>query len=239
MTATMTCSECGFDAARWSATDLQRTIVHADELADYVLDGAGPGTRAQSSDLAVLDLDGDPVEATHAIMHRLHELASIRRHGDTFEPMAGAVVGLHRSGGGVPKQPVDDVMVDAGGVVGDVQATRNHHGRPWQALCLYSADVIEALRGEGHPIGPGTVGENVLISGIDWSRMRGGLTIDIGGVRCTTSSPADPCRNIGASFDGADHRRIDHELHPGWSRWYASVSQGGAIRVGDVVTVTS
>ena len=235
----MTCAECGFDATRWSTTDLQRTIVHADELAGYVLDGAGSTTRERAAELGGLQLDGDPVAATHSIMHRLGTLASIRRACDAFEPMGGSVVGLHRSGGGAPKQPVDDVTVDVGGVLGDVQATRNHHGRPWQALCLFSADVVDALRAEGHPIAPGTVGENVLISGVDWSRMRGGLTLEIGGVRCTTSSPADPCRNIGASFVGADHRRIDHELHPGWSRWYASVVRDGPIRVGDTVTVTA
>lgn len=239
MTATLTCDECGFDSSRWSPTDLRRTIVHAEDLAGYVLDGAGDDVLERASELAPLELSGDEAIAAHRIMHRLDVLASIRRSGEPFVAMTGTVIGLHRSGGGAPKQPVDEVVVDAGGVVGDVQATRNHHGRPWQALCLYSADVIEALRSEGHPIGPGTVGENLLIGGIDWSRLRGGLTIEVGGVRCRTSSPADPCRNIGASFVDADHRRVDHALHPGWSRWYASVLVGGSIRLGDVVAVTS
>lgn len=180
---------------------------------------------------------GQEIDAVHSIMHRLHELAAIRRMVEPVEPLVGAVRGLHRSGGGVPKLAVEEVAVDAGGVLGDSQATRQHHGRPWQALCLYSGDVVDALQREGHPIAPGSVGENVLIDGIDWSLVRGGLTITIGEVVCRTSTPADPCRHIGASFADGGHRRIDHARHPGWSRWYASVLDGGAIRLGDRVTV--
>ena len=36
-------------------------------------------------------------------------------------------------------------MVDAAGIVGDRQGNRQHHGRPWQALCLFSIYVIDDL----------------------------------------------------------------------------------------------
>jgi len=254
-----TCAECGFDASRWSPTDLRRTIAHGGDLVGHVVAGAGPATLERAAELeALLPVTlqppvaaGDPtpdvsspagheIDAVHAIMHRLHDLATMRRTVEPGEqPLVGVVRGLHRSGGGVPKLAVDEVEVDVGGVCGDVQATRQHHGRPWQALCLFSGDVLDALHREGHPIAPGTVGENVLIDGIDWSLLRGGHTVTIGEVVCRTSAPADPCRTIAASFVDGDHRRIDHARHPGWSRWYASILDGGVIRLGDRVTVTA
>jgi len=253
-----TCTECGFDATRWSPTDLRRTIAHGDDLVGHVVGSAGPATLERVAELDPLSpvnlsssvppadhVPDDPVpagsevDAVHAIMHRLHDLAAIRRAVDGEQPLVGAVRGLHRSGGGVPKLAVEEVEVDLGGVRGDAQATRQHHGRPWQALCLFSADVLDALHREGHPIAPGTVGENVLIGGIDWSLVRGGHTVTIGEVVCRTSAPADPCRKVAASFVDGDHHRVDHARHPGWSRWYASVLDGGVIRLGDRVTVSA
>ena len=39
MTA-LTCDECGFDGARWSDGDLERTLAHTADLVGYVLEGA-------------------------------------------------------------------------------------------------------------------------------------------------------------------------------------------------------
>jgi MOSC domain-containing protein YiiM len=236
VTATLTCVECGFDSSRWSDDDLERTLAHTDDLIGYVLDGLPD----QSSLIArPLDADEDPVVATHAVMHRLDELAATRRSLEQFEPMAGSIVSLQASSGGVPKRSIAEAVVDPGGVVGDGQRNRHHHGRPWQALCLYSADLLDALAIEGHPIAAGGAGENLTITGIDWSRMRGGLTIEIGDVRLRTSSPAAPCRTIGDCFVERDWNRIDHIERPGWARWYASVLTGGSIRPGDQATITA
>jgi MOSC domain-containing protein YiiM len=179
-------------------------------------------------------------------MHRVHELAATRRAGHPFEPMVGRVDSLQASGGGVPKTSIPVAEIGTGGLVGDVQHTRLHHGRPWQEVCLYSADVIAALRREGHPITPGGVGENVTISGIDWSRLRGGLTIaiagrsgDVGNVRLRTTSPATPCHKIADCFTDRHWNRIHHGEQPGWARWYASVLTGGTIAPGDTVTITA
>ena len=237
----LTCPVCGFDGSRWSDTDLERTLVHAADLVGYVLDGADDElTRAaRAGTVDIVDTDGAPVASTHALMHRLDELASLRRSREPFAPMTGRVESLHASGGGVPKPAIPVADIGPGGVVGDVQGNRTHHGRPWQAICLYSAERIADLAGEGHPIVAGGVGENVTIAGVDWSRLRGGLTITIGDVVLRTSAPAAPCRKIGANFADGDWNRIDHADHPGWARWYASVRRGGIVRPGDQVTVTS
>jgi MOSC domain-containing protein YiiM len=234
----LTCSVCGFDGSRWSDTDLQRTLAHADDLVDHVLNGAGDAVRREAQAGGVRS-DGDPVEATHALVHRLDELAALRRALEPFDPMTGRVESLQASGGGVPKASIPVAVIGPGGLEGDVQGNRTHHGRPWQAICLYSAERIADLAAEGHPIAAGGVGENVTISGIDWSRLRGGLTITVGDAVLQTSSPAAPCSNIGACFVDRHWNRIDHVEHPGWARWYASVRRGGTVRPGDPVTVTA
>ena len=227
------CQQCGFDERRWSSTDIERTLAHADDLIDHVVDGwSAPPSVA-------IDTAGNPIAAVHTLMHHLDRLASERRAAQPFEPMTGVVAALHASDGGVPKRPIASAVVDVGGFVGDRQGNRQHHVRPWQAVCLFSIDVIDALAAEGHPIVPGSVGENVSIGGVDWSRLRGGLTIDIGEVRLRTSSPAAPCRKIGGSFADGDWNRIDHTSRPDRARWYSSVIVGGSISPGDAVTVTA
>ncbi|MGB0112180.1 MAG: MOSC domain-containing protein [Ilumatobacteraceae bacterium] len=236
-TTVPTCSDCGFDAARWSDDDVERTLFHAEGLLEYTLAAAPDDVRQQYLPRAASH-QTDALADVHDVMHDLAAAARSRAAVEPFEPMVGTIESL-QAATGVPKGPVPDAVVDGGGIVGDVQTNRRNHGRPWQALCLYSADVIDALRSEGHPITPGGAGENLTIRGLDWSRMRGGLTIDIGDVRAFTSSPAAPCHKIGDNFIDREWNRIGHEGRPGWSRWYASVLSGGTIRPGDLVRVTA
>jgi MOSC domain-containing protein YiiM len=80
----------------------------------------------------------------------------------------GHIHQISLSGGGVPKLPVNR-RGGPRGVVGDDQADKRHHGHPEQALCVWSLEVIEALRDEGHPIEPGFAGENITVAGLDWT----------------------------------------------------------------------
>ena len=114
-----------------------------------------------------------------------------------------------------------------------------------QALCLDSSDLVAELRSEGHPVEAGGAGENLTMSGIDWSRMRGGLTVTItstgagtsGEVVLRTSCPAAPCHKIGDCFSERHWNRIDHAERPGWARWYASALTGGTIAPDATVTM--
>lgn len=156
---------------------------------------------------------------------------------DTPSGRAGRVVGLQRSGGGVPKMGVERTRVLLTGMEGDWQRDRRHHGGPDRALCLYSMELIDALVAEGHPIAPGTVGENVTIEGVDWRDMRPGARVTIGTVEVELTDFAAPCRTIRESFAGERFKRISEKLYPGWSRVYARVTKEGEIEVGDAVRV--
>jgi MOSC domain-containing protein YiiM len=145
------------------------------------------------------------------------------------------VVSINRSDGGVPKMATPEAFVSVNGVEGDRQRDRRFHGGPDRALCLYSMDLIDALRREGHSIGPGTTGENVTIAGLEWNVMIPGLRLSLGPVEVELTAFASPCRTIIASFADERSTRISEKVHPGWSRVYARVLAEGMLAVGDRV----
>ena len=84
------------------------------------------------------------------------------------------------SRGGVPKLAVERARVTTLGLEGDSQHDTVHHGGPERAVCLFSAEVIEKLRGEGHPIEAGKTGENLTVSGLNWAEVVPGDRLRVG-----------------------------------------------------------
>lgn len=151
---------------------------------------------------------------------------------------AGTIHRINLSGGGVPKSPVPDAVVTEQGIVGDRQANRKFHGGPERALCLFALEKIEELRAEGHPIQPGTTGENITTKGVDWAALTPGVVIRLGAeVLIEITSYTAPCKTISGSFSDGRFVRISEKLHPGDSRLCARVLRGGRISVGDPVQV--
>jgi MOSC domain-containing protein YiiM len=149
----------------------------------------------------------------------------------------GRIVGLQRSAGGVPKQPVQRVTVSPAGMEGDKQRDRRFHGGPDRALCLYSQERIDALVAEGHDVFPGALGENVTIAGLVWEAVGPGLRLRLGTIDVEVTGFASPCANlVGAFLDGA-FTRVGQKVNPGWSRVYARVLGEGALAVGDPVVL--
>lgn len=147
----------------------------------------------------------------------------------------GRVVQVSVSPGGVPKRAVESAEVSRTGLVGDVQRDKRHGG-PERAVCVYSAELIGALRAEGHPISPGSVGENLTLEGVDWAAVRPGAKFVFGGgVELGVTSYTTPCSAIRGSFTEGAIMRIRHEDHPGWSRVYTRVFRTGTIRPGESV----
>ena len=153
---------------------------------------------------------------------------------ETFPP--GRVVRVNVSRGGVPKRPVAEARVGLGGLEGDWQRDRRYHGGPDRAVCIYSLEVIEALRAEGHPVEPGSTGENLTVEGLPWAEVVPGRRLELeGGLVLEVASFAAPCGTIRASFAGGTIGRIDQEDHPGASRVYARVLSPGTGREGMAV----
>ncbi len=142
------------------------------------------------------------------------------------------------SPGGVPKTAVPSAHVTREGLTGDRQRNRKFHGGRDRAVCLYSLEMIEGLRSEGHMIAPGSAGENLTLAGLAWPTLAPGDRLWIGeSVQLELTSYTTPCRLNAQWFKDGDYTRIAQEAHPGWSRLYARVLREGVVRTGDAVRV--
>lgn len=232
----------------FSETDARRTVAEAVELLDEygehdgvvadVVRGRRERLLASVGDLDAWHAPMPDVERLLAVVWS--ELRQVRDDllvaGLVPDRSEGVVVALHRGDGGVPKLAARTVQVDHGGVIGDRQATRRHHGSPWQALCLWSEEVIAAFAAGGHPIGPGSAGENVTIAGLRWGDVRPGVRLAIGSVLCEISSYAVPCWQNARWFADGKPDHIHHRQGP-VSRMYATVLEPGSVTVGDTVVL--
>jgi MOSC domain-containing protein YiiM len=171
-------------------------------------------------------LDHAQVESLIAAMWRFYPTMRRLDHEHT-----GTVARMHASKG-LPKKPVDGAEIGWKGAGGDVQTARAHHGRPWQALCIWTTDSIERLQAEGHPIAPGYAGENLTVAGIPNAAMRPGAQFRAGTVRGFLTDYAWPCSQNNDWFLGNDFMRMCHERGDD-SRVYAMVTRPGTINVGD------
>ena len=234
---------------QWTAQDLAGTVDAAGVWWDLAIAGIDPTTRG----LPALHrrIDGLVAEAGRAdtdlgvrgksgtaLVAALSE-AGRRAHSAGLGPdrQLGRVAGLHVSHGGVPKMPVEEVDIAWRGLAGDRQAARRHHGRLWQAVCLWSAETIRMLVAEGNPVFPGAAGENVTVAGIDWGSLRPGSRLLVGGALLEITMPALPCSKNAQWFADGDFNRMHHERQAGVSRLYALVVRPGPVMLGEEVVV--
>jgi len=215
---------------RFSQTDAKRTVMFGDEIFDLYGQGRD-GNLIE--DLRPPRASGK-LEADLAAVWSAWTSAgpALRAAGQLPARAEGVVEQLSVSPGGLPKLRIDPAEITWTGMVGDRQATRLHHGRPWQALCIWSSEVIDAFRAGGHPLAPGRAGENITIRGLPWSDVRAGVRLQIGTVLCEVSCYALPCRTNKPWFLDGNFNLMHHDRGP-VSRVYATVLQPGAISVGD------
>jgi MOSC domain-containing protein YiiM len=215
---------------RFTETDAKRTVQFADDVFDLYAEHRDPTViehlrpPAPTGDIAA-DLEAVWMSWTSAG-------PALRAAGLLPARAEGTVVQLSVSLGGLPKLPIDPAEVTWMGMVGDRQATRVHHGRPWQALCIWSSEVIDDFIREGHPLAPGRAGENITIRGLPWAEVRAGVRLRIGEVLCEVSCYALPCSSNKPWFIDGDFTVMHHERGP-VSRVYATVLEPGGIRTGD------
>lgn len=229
----------------FSAMDARRTLAHAAEFLDAFDETVVPYQADRRARIAAATAGIDAMKVAEAELadplalvwaELLGARDDVAAAGALPPAAAGRVERLSVSGGGVPKLAVDRVEVDHGGIVGDRQATRRHHGSPFQALCIWNVESIDELVLQGHPIGYGSAGENVTVAGLDWATMRPGTRLRIGTVLCEISSYAQPCKQNARWFSDGDFTRI-HESNGPWSRIYATVLEPGEIVTGDDTVV--
>lgn len=160
--------------------------------------------------------------------------------------LRGVIHQVSVSKGGVPKLAVAEAFAHPLGLEGDDQRNKKYHGGPLQALLLVSLEVLETLRAEGFPVGPGALGENLTIAGVDFGQLRAGMRFRAGGAVIELTKPRQPCATLDAYNPGG--RRIQPLLYDArvkagdatsevWARggFYAAVRQPGLIRRDDIL----
>ena len=152
--------------------------------------------------------------------------------------MDGRVLQVNISPGGVPKLPVERAWVGELGLDGDRHRHDTVHGGPHRAVALLGIEAIERVQADGHPIEPGSVGENLTTTGIELASLAPGTRLAIGDqLVLEISAPANPCDVIAGSFRNGKSGRISILTNPADSRMYARTVIEGEVQPGDSIRV--
>ncbi|WP_386682345.1 MOSC domain-containing protein [Loktanella sp. R86503] len=123
-------------------------------------------------------------------------------------------------------ESIVSAVVTTAGLDGD-------HGRPGKrAVTLIQAEhlpVIAALIGRDQ-VAASDLRRNLVISGINLAALRKGA-VQIGEVVLQIEGPCPPCSRMEETFGPGGYNAVR-----GHGGWYASVLQGGTLRVRDTVT---
>ena len=164
--------------------------------------------------------------------------------------MVGRLHQINIGSGGVPKLPVDKVVVTQDRLVGD-SWTWEGHGGPNQAVCLYSLECLAKLEQQGFRVFPGALGENFTTKGLDYPATRIGDVYRVGPeVEIQITRPREPCGTIvrayrpqspeGNPISSAmwdDKTKQGDTSSPLWgmSGFYARVIREGTVQANDLI----
>jgi MOSC domain-containing protein YiiM len=130
----------------------------------------------------------------------------------------------------MPKQPVLQARVTAGGVEGDRQRNLKYHGGPDRAVCVYSEELYDELRDAGVDMAAGSVGENITTRGLDLRTLAKGDRLRVGDACVIELTDVRvPCRQLKMWDSDLP------ELIVGRSGWVAQVVTEGLVRPGDPI----
>jgi MOSC domain-containing protein YiiM len=129
------------------------------------------------------------------------------------------------------------VAVALDGLDGDAQADLSVHGGPDKAVYGYAADHYPAWAAD-HPqhaarFGPGAMGENLAIAGMDEASLCVGDIHRIGSALLQVCQPRQPCFKLGLHFN--DPLMLRAMVRSERSGWYYRVLEPGELRAGDAV----
>lgn len=137
----------------------------------------------------------------------------------------------------IDKRPLRSAAhVHTGGVAGDEQADRIHHGGPDQAVYAYAyEDLVWWSERLGRQLPVGAFGENISTSGLDVNNCLIGETWHIGGVLAQITSPRIPCRNFAGWL--AEEQWIKRFAEAGRPGAYLRVLRPGQLSAGNEISV--
>ena len=160
------------------------------------------------------------------------DLLFIEQHGAT-----------HRIPTGIHKQAVAGMVeVKKLGLVGDEQADLTVHGGLHKAVYAYPGEHYAFWEGKRREIlkrdealPPGSMGENLTLSGLLETDVWIGDRLHIGSVLLEVSEPRQPCYKFNAKMGYAHAAK--HMLQSGHTGFYLRVIETGSLQEGDGITL--
>jgi MOSC domain-containing protein YiiM len=103
------------------------------------------------------------------------------------------IIAVNVSSGGIPKRAVEAATLTATGLAGDWHEHEKHR-RPDRAVSIQDIEILDQLRAEGYPVGPGLMGENLTVKDLDVQSLTPGdrLFFD-SGAALELTSVRKPC----------------------------------------------
>ncbi|MCX6593718.1 MAG: MOSC domain-containing protein [Acidobacteria bacterium] len=145
----------------------------------------------------------------------------------------GAVKDLETWTTGIYKTPVEGpVWLGTFNLAGDEQADLRVHGGRDKAVMVYPGAHYEKWNAEiGLGLGPGAVGENFTVAGLDEETVHLGDQYEIGEAKVEVSQPRQPCWKLAQKWNRPDlPKRV---VQTGRTGWYFRVLQEGEVAAGD------
>ena len=139
---------------------------------------------------------------------------------------------------GLPKMPVESVLVTRAGLSGDYNTYRQEKlkGDPDSAVLLMPRETISQLNSEGWPIKPGDLGENFTTSGIPYDQFSPRIRFRLGSATVEVSRACDPCNNLYLlPYVGEAKGPLFLKVILGRRGWYARVVEEGRVNRGDAI----
>lgn len=142
---------------------------------------------------------------------------------------------------GIDKRPVDHpVMVGRLGLAGDTICDTRNHGGVDQAVYAYASEDTEWWQQEladelSFELGPGSLGENLTLRGVDVTNAVIGERWQVGGAVLQVAVPRIPCSTF-ASYWNVD-RLVKRFTRSGRVGAYLRVLAEGEVAAGDEVVV--
>jgi len=139
---------------------------------------------------------------------------------------------------GLFKHAIDGpVQVTPQGLTNDAIINKSVHGGLDQAIYLYRSEDYDWWSEQlGRKLTPGTMGENIMVSGLDDEAVRIGDRLQINNVILELSAPRLPCIVFATKMnDPTFVKKFVNAVRPGA---YARVIQAGEINTEDKVTLT-
>jgi MOSC domain-containing protein YiiM len=139
---------------------------------------------------------------------------------------------------GLPKRPVESVLVTKGGLAGDFNLYRQEElgGDPDSAVLLMPLETILQLNAEGWPVKIGDLGENFTTAGIPYGRFSPRKAFRVGEAVVEVSRACNPCKNLYLlPYISASKGPNFIKVMLGRRGWYARVRREGKVRRGDTI----